>query len=167
MRAGVAHDSEVSLCSYRILHDLGGQRRHRPNDPLFKRRLQSRFSTRSDSCFTFGRFAQLDEQLTTASFFLFAGFSFTPAQPASRSEDPGHRVPTCTCYAHPARLVRVGSPTRRHCDTLCPCPSLAPVRERALVVAVAAVSCMAWSSCSLASVRVFLPAENYWCGRTR
>ena len=128
MRAGVAHDSEVSLCSYRILHDLGGQRRHRPNDPLFKRRLQSRFSTRSDSCFTFGRFAQLDEQLTTASFFLFAGFSFTPAQPASRSEDPGHRVPTCTCYAHPARLVRVGSPTRRHCDTLCPCPSLAPVR---------------------------------------
>ena len=103
MRAGVAHDSEVSLCSYRILHDLGGRRRHRPNDPLFKRRLQSRFSTRSDSCFTFGRLPSWTNNSHLLLFPPFLQASVLP-QPASRSEDPGHRVPTCTCYARPGEV---------------------------------------------------------------
>ena len=119
-------------------------------------------------------------------------FSFLQAsvlpQPSRRR---GQRIQVTACLPAPVTHTRRGWCVLGHQPvvtvTLC-----VPVRRLRrcvglLVVAVAAVSssCMAWSSCSLASVRVwdsvalradeqpsrlhsvFLPAENYWCGRTR
>ena len=125
---------------------------------------------------------------TTYTCFFFPPFCRLQFYPSRRR---GQRIQVTACLPAPVTHTRRGWCVLGHQPvvtvTLC-----VPVRRLRrcvglLVVAVAAVSssCMAWSSCSLASVRVwdsvalradeqpsrlhsvFLPAENYWCGRTR
>ena len=120
-------------------------------------------------------------------FFPFCRLQFYPS-PAGVAVR-GSRSPRA--YLHLLRAPRRGWCVLGHQPvvTLTLCVPVRRLRRCVglLVVAVAAVSssCMAWSSCSLASVRVwdsvalradeqpsrlhsvFLPAENYWCGRTR